>query len=129
MVKLYEQWLSEGGRDLSAPVPFEYEAGQAKVFADPEGENWVGEVTRTELYADILSELKDALNNKNDDKIRKILKDARDLPLFGLDASNAWRQSMIDSPEQSKATAEYRKHLAIYAIKKIELFLDWVKNK
>ena len=129
MVKLYEEWLSEGGRDLSAPVPFEYEAGKAKVFADPEAENWIGEVTKTDTYAKFLSDLRNAINNKDDNKIRILLKDLRELPLFGLDASNAWRQSMIDSPEQGKATAEYRNHLALYAIRKIEIFLDWVKNK
>lgn len=129
MVKLYEQWLSEGGRDLSAPVPFEYEAGKAKVFADPEAENWIGEVTRSETYSKLLNNLRTALNNKNDDTLRNLLKDARELPLFGIDASNAWRQSMIDSPEYSKDTAEYRKHLAIYVVRKLELFFDWVKNK
>jgi hypothetical protein len=126
MVKLYEQWLAE--RDLSAPVPFEYEAGQAKVFADPEGENWVGEVTRAEVYKDLLDELRQAVDEKDDNKTRSLLQDARDLPLFGLDASNAWRQSMIDSPEQSAKTGGYRKHLATYAIRKIELFLEWVEK-
>lgn len=129
MVKLYEQWLAEGGRDLSTPVPFEYEAGRAKVFADPEGENWVGELTRSDIYKDLLDELRDAVKDKDDNKIRSLLKDARDLPIFGLDASNAWRQSMIDSPERSADTAEYRKHLAAYAIRKIEIFLDWCNNK
>lgn len=126
MVKLYEQWLAE--RDLSAPVPFEYEAGQAKVFADPEGENWVGEITRAEVYKDLLDELRQAVDEKDDNKTRSLLQDARDLPLFGLDASNAWRQSMIDSPEQSAKTGDYRKHLATYAIRKIELFLEWVEK-
>ena len=126
MAKLYEHWLAE--RELTATAPFEYEAGKAKVFADPEGENWVGELTRSEIYADLLDELRDALNNKDDNKIRSLLKDARDLPIFGLDASNAWRRSMIDSPERSAGTAEYRIHLATYAIRKIELFLEWAEK-
>lgn len=126
MAKLYEHWLAE--RELTATAPFEYEAGKAKVFADPEGENWVGELTRSEIYADLLDEFCDALNNKDDNKIRSLLKDARDLPIFGLDASNAWRRSMIDSPERSAGTAEYRIHLATYAIRKIELFLEWAEK-
>ena len=126
MAKLYEHWLAE--RELTATAPFEYEAGKAKVFADPEGENWVGELTRSEIYADLLDELRNALNNKDDNKIRSLLKDARDLPIFGLDASNAWRRSMIDSPERSAGTAEYRIHLATYAMRKIELFLEWAEK-
>jgi len=126
MVKLYEHWLAE--REMTATAPFEYEAGKAKVFADPEGENWVGELTRSEIYADLLDELRDALKDKDDNKIRSLLKDARDLPIFGLDASNAWRRSMIDSPERSAGTADYRLHLATYAIRKIELFLEWAEK-
>jgi len=128
MIKLYERWLAEGGRDLTSPIPFEYEEGKAKIFADPEGENWMCEITRSDVYADLLDELRDAVNAKNDNKIRSLLKDARELPIFGLDASNAWRQSIIDSPERSSDIVEYRKHLAIYAIRKIEIFLDWVEK-
>jgi hypothetical protein len=130
MPKSFEQWINESGmnRDLSQPITIELEAGRAKVYADPEAENWSGESVRTELYTDMLEELRDAVKEKQNAKIKSLLQDLRETPLFGQDTSNTWKQSHIDGVENKHGDDERRKWAALYAIRKIELFLDWVNQ-
>ena len=128
MVKAYQSWLNEGGRDLSTPISIEIEGGQIKVYANPEEENWAGESIRIELYQDLLDELRQATQEKADGKIRSLLTDLRDLPLFSQDTSNAWKMAQVDGVEDIDKQALNRRSLAFYCIRKIELFLDWIAN-
>lgn len=130
MTKRYEQWIVESGmnRSMTQPVVIEYEAGKIKVYADPEAENWMGETSRIELYQDLLSELQDALKEKSEKKIKSLLKDARDLPLFGQDTSNVWKMSQIDGVENSNGK-DYIRAAVDYTIRKIKLFLQWADEK
>jgi len=131
MVQTYAQWITESGmnRDLSSPISIEIEGGQVKVYANPEEENWAGESVRTELYQDLLDELQQAVKEKADGKIRSLLTDLRDLPLFSRDTSNAWKMAQVDGVEDSSKQALNRRSLALYCIRKIELFLDWIANQ
>jgi hypothetical protein len=115
-------------RDMSQPVVIEYEAGKIKVYADPESENWIGETARIELYEDILEEMKDALSNKNNKKLKNLLSDVRDLPLFGQDTSNVWKISQIDGIENYGESDVNVMSAAEYAIQKIQYFLKWAKD-
>jgi len=128
MVKSYESWLNEGGRDLTTPISIELEAGKVKVYADPEAENWLGETIRIEIYENLLNKFNKALDDKNDQELQLLLKDARELPLFGQDKSAAWKQSQVDGVEQFRTGAEYRRWLAKYCIEKIQAFIDWARN-
>lgn len=126
MAKNYQQWLNE--RDFSTQVNIEIEAGKVKVYADPEAENWRGETIRTKLYEDLIGKFKAALKKEDDDKIKQLLADARDLPLFSQDQSPAWKMSQIDGVEQFRSGSEYRRWLSKYVINKIQFFLDWARN-
>jgi hypothetical protein len=128
MVKTYGDWLNEGGRDMTSPISIEIEAGKVKTYADPQAENWMGETIREELYVDLLEEFEKALADKDDTKLQGLLKDARDLPLFGQDRSAAWKMSQVDGVEQFRTGAEYRRWLTKYCINKIQAFLDWARN-
>jgi hypothetical protein len=130
MVKSYSDWLSEAGgtRDLQTPVSIELEAGKVKVYADPQAENWAGESIRVELYEDMLDLFKEALDEEDDTALTDLLKTARELPLFGQDQSQAWKQSQVDGVEQFRTGAEYRRWLAKYCIEKINAFIDWARN-
>jgi len=128
MVKSYGDWLNEGGRELSSPISIEIEAGKVKTYADPQAENWLGETARIEVYEKIISQIKTVLNNKNDESLKTILRDLRELPLFGQDRSAAWKRSQIDGVENFRTGAEYRRWLAKYCINKIQAFLDWARN-
>ena len=128
MVQSYEQWLNEGGRDLSTPISIELVAGKVKVYANPQAENWLGETARIDIYESYLSKFKKALKEENDQEIQQLLKDVREMPLFGQDTSAAWKQSQIDGVEQFRTGAEYRRWLTRYVIEKIQAFLDWARN-
>jgi hypothetical protein len=130
MPKLYEQWISESGmnRDLSQPLTIEYEAGKIKVYADPEAENWTDESVRSELYADLLDELRQTKEDKDNQGIKSLLQDLKETPLFGQDTSNIWKEAHIDGVQDKHGDDERRRYAADYAIRKIELFLDWVKQ-
>ena len=130
MPKRYEQWISESGmnRDLSQPITIEIDAGKVKVYADPGAENWDGESVRMELYTDLLDELQGATDDKDNQKIKSLLQDLREMPLFGQDTSNVWKQAHIDGVEDEHGDTFRRLWAARYAIRKIELFLDWVKQ-
>ncbi len=128
IVKTYSDWLSEGGRDLSSPVSVEFMAGNLKVYADPQAENWMGETVRIDLYEDLLKKIKKAAKAEDDAAIRDILKTVRDLPLFSQDKSEVWKRSQVDGVEKFRSEAEYRRFLASYVIRKIQYFLDWARN-
>jgi hypothetical protein len=125
-IQTFESFLNE--RDLSSPVNIEIEAGKVKVYADPEAENWRGETIRTELYEELAGKFESALKEEDDAKIKQLLSDVRDLPLFSQDKSNAWKMSQIDGVEQFRSGAEYRRWLCRYVLNKIEFFLDWARN-
>jgi len=126
MVKNYSQWLNE--RSMQTPIAVEIEAGKVKVFADPQDENWFGETVRQDIYENLKAKIEKAVKDGNSDELRQLLKDARDLPLFGNDKSNVWKEGQIDGVEKFRADGDYRKWLAQYVIRKIELFLDWARN-
>lgn len=130
MIDTFEQWLGESGmnRDLSQPLTIEYEAGKIKVYADPEAENWTDESVRSELYKDLLDELRQAKKSKDNSFIKTLLQDLKETPLFGQDTSNIWKEAHIDGVQDNHGDNERRKYAAEYAIRKIELFLDWVKQ-
>lgn len=128
MIKSYGEWLNEGGRDLSTPISIELEAGKVKVYADPQAENWLGETARMEIYESFLQKFNKALDDKNDQELQLLLKDVRELPLFGQDTSPAWKMSQVDGIEQFRTGADYRRWLAKYCIEKIQAFIDWARN-
>ena len=71
--KLFEEWLLE--RDLSSPIFIEMEAGNIKVYADPQQEDWRGESARAEMYEEKREKLDHAVKNdddeeNNDDELR-----------------------------------------------------------
>jgi len=127
MIKAYTQWLLE--RNLEQPITVEYDAGKIQVYADPEVENWAGESIRLDYYKDLLGKLKSALKTNDDDSLTKLLSEIRDLPLFGQDKSVIWKAVQINGIEHKKDQAKYRLSCTMYAIKKIESFIDWVLNK
>ena len=126
----YEQWLSEAGmnRDMSQPIVIEYEAGKVKVYADPEAENWIGETVRVELYQDLLDEIQEALSDKDNSKLKSLLNDARELPLFGQDTSNVWKISQINGIENYGESDVNIVMAGEYAVRKIKYFLQWAKD-
>ena len=126
MVKNYTDWLNE--RDLSSPISIEIEAGDIKVYADPQAENWIGETVRTELYEELEKKFEKALEDEDDTKIRELLQTVRDMPLFSQDQSNVWKMTQVDGVEKFRSEAEYRRFLAGYVVKKIKYFLDWARN-
>ena len=128
MPLLYEQWISESGmnRDMSQPITIELDAGKVKVYADPEAENWSAESVRAELYEDLLEELRNAVKDKNDTKTKSLLQDLRETPIFGQDTSNVWKQSHIDGVQDKHGDSQRRFWAGQYAIRKLELFLEWV---
>ena len=126
----YDKWLVESGlnRDMTQPTMIEFEAGNMKVYADPDTENWIGETSRIEMYKDILSELKDSLKEKDEAKIKSILSDIRDTPLFAQDTSNVWKTTQIDGPIVRGSNGDDVKWAAQYAVRKIQLFLEWTQS-
>lgn len=125
--KTFESFLNE--RDFSTPVSIEVEAGKVKVYANPEEENWRGEIVQMEIYEGFLKKMKQYLKDEDDAAIKQVLSDIRDLPLFAQDTSNAWKMSQIDGVEQFRSQVEYRLWLLKYCIRKIELFNEWSKNQ
>lgn len=126
MVKTYSQWINE--RSMQTPIAVEIEAGKVKVFADPQEENWFAETVRIEFYEKLKADIQKALKEGDEDKLRTLLKDARDLPLFGNDKSNVWKQGQIDGVEKFRSGTQYQEWLAKYVIRKVELFIDWARN-
>jgi len=129
-LKSYENWFVESGmnRDMTQPTMIEFEAGNMKVYADPEVENWIGETSRIEMYEDLLAELKDAVKEQDERKMKSLLSDVRDTPLFGQDTSNVWKVSQIDGPVIQGSSGDDVKWAAQYAIRKIQLFLQWTTD-
>lgn len=126
MVKTYGKWLNE--RDFQTPTSLEISAGDVKVFADPQAENWAGESVRTEIYEKLKDQLQQAIESKDDDAIRSVLSTAKDLPLFALDKSDVWKKAQVDGIEKFRTEIEHRLFLAKYTAKKIEEFLKWSRN-
>jgi hypothetical protein len=127
MVKDYHQWLNE--RSMQTPIAVEIEAGKVKVFADPQEENWMGETVRQDIYEELKAKVKKAVKDGDDTQLRDLLKTVRELPLFGNDKSNVWKQGQIDGVEMFRSGTQYREWLAKYVIRKIELFLEWARNQ
>ena len=127
MTKLYEQWISE--RNLEQPTVVEYEAGKMKVFADPAAEGWADEVVRIDLYKDLLSEMQDAVQEKDNKQIRSLLRDLRETALFSQDASNVWKMAKIDNVENTAVEEKNVNEVGLYAIRKIQEFLKWAEQK
>jgi hypothetical protein len=126
MVKAYNDWLNE--RSMQTPLSLEIQAGDVKVFADPQAENWMGETVRVEQYEKLKTELEQAIKKEDDDQIRALLSTAKDLPLFAQDKSQVWKMSQVEGIEKFRTEIEHRTFLAAYAAKKIAYFLDWVRN-
>lgn len=126
MLKNFTNWLNE--RDLSSPISVEIEAGDIKVFADPQAENWMGETVRTELYEELANKFEKALESKDDTEIRELLQTVKDMPLFAQDRSNVWKMTQVDGVEKFRSQADYRRFLAAYVVRKIKYFLDWARN-
>jgi len=97
MIKEYKQWVNE--RNLESPIVIDYEAGKIKVFADPETEGWVDEIVRIGLYEDLLAEMQQAVDEKDNKQIRSLLRDLRETALFSQDTSNVWKMAKIDNVE------------------------------
>jgi|688.fasta_scaffold1645534_1 hypothetical protein len=127
MTKLYEHWLLE--RNLEQPTVVEYEAGKIKVFADPESEGWADEVIRIGLYQDLLSEMKDAVKEKDNKQIRSLLRDLRETALFSQDVSNVWKMAKIDNVENTAIEEKDVNVVGLYTIRKIQEFLNWAEQK
>jgi len=127
MTKLYEQWILE--RNLEQPTVVEYEAGKIKVFADPDAEGWADEIVRIELYKDLLSEMKQAVDERDNKQIRSLLKDLRETALFSQDASNVWKMAKIDNVENTAQEEKDVNVVGLYVIRKIQEFLKWAEQK
>jgi hypothetical protein len=130
MVKTWNSWLAEGGRDMQQPISLEIEAGKVKVYADPEAEDWTGEIPRAALYKDMLEDIQTAIKQENLQNLKTVLKNLRDTPLFGQDTSNVWKMSQIDGVEDyGSGTTNSVMWAGRYAARKIQLFLDWTTKQ
>jgi len=127
MIKEYKQWVNE--RNLESPIVIDYEAGKIKVFADPETEGWVDEIVRIGLYEDLLAEMQQAVDEKDNKQIRSLLRDLRETALFSQDTSNVWKMAKIDNVENTAAEDKDTNVVGLYAIRKIQEFLNWAKTK
>ena len=127
MIKEYGQWLNE--RNLEQPTVIEYEAGKIKVFADPESEGWVDEIVRIGLYEDLLAEMQQAVDEKDNKQIRSLLGDLRETALFSQDMSNIWKMAKIDNIENTAVEDKDTNVVGLYAIRKIQEFLKWAEQK
>lgn len=127
MIKEYRQWLIE--RNLEQPTVIEYEAGKIKVFADPESEGWADEIVRIGLYEDLLAEMQQAVDEKDNTQIRSLLRDLRETALFSQDMSNIWKMAKIDNIENTAVEDKDTNIVGLYAIRKIQEFLNWTKQK
>lgn len=127
MIKIYRHWLNE--RNLEQPTVIEYEAGKIKVFADPETEGWVDEIVRIGLYEDLLAEMKQAVEEKDNKQIRSLLRDLRETALFSQDTSNVWKMAKIDNVENTAVEDKDTNVVGLYTIRKIQEFLNWAKTK
>ena len=127
MIKEYKQWVNE--RNLESPIVIDYEAGKIKVFADPETEGWVDEIVRIGLYEDLLAEMQQAVDEKDNKQIRSLLRDLRETALFSQDTSNVWKMAKIDNVENTAVEDKYTNVVGLYTIRKIQEFLNWAKTK
>jgi len=127
MIKEYGQWLNE--RNLESPIVIDYEAGKIKVFADPETEGWADEVIRIGLYEDLLAEMQQAVEEKDNKQIRSLLRDLRETALFSQDTSNIWKMAKIDNVENTAVEDNDTNIVGLYTIRKIQEFLNWAKQK
>lgn len=127
MIKEYKHWLNE--RNLEQPTVIEYEAGKIKVFADPESEGWADEIIRIGLYEDLLDEMQQAVDEKDNKQIRSLLHDLRETALFSQDMSNIWKMAKIDNIENTAVEDKDTNVVGLYAIRKIKEFLNWAKTK
>lgn len=127
MIKEYKQWVNE--RNLESPIVIDYEAGKIKVFADPETEGWVDEIVRIGLYEDLLAEMQQAVDEKDNKQIRSLLRDLRETALFSQDTSNVWKMAKIDNVENTAVEDKDTNIVGLYTIRKIQEFLNWAKTK
>lgn len=127
MIKEYKHWLNE--RNLESPIVIDYEAGKIKVFADPETEGWVDEIVRIGLYEDLLAEMQQAVEEKDNKQIRSLLRDLRETALFSQDTSNVWKMAKIDNVENTAVEDKDTNIVGLYTIRKIQEFLNWAKTK
>lgn len=127
MIKEYKHWLNE--RNLESPIVIDYEAGKIKVFADPETEGWVDEIVRIGLYEDLLAEMQQAVEEKDNKQIRSLLRDLRETALFSQDTSNVWKMAKIDNVENTAVEDKDTNVVGLYTIRKIQEFLNWAKTK
>ena len=127
MIKEYKQWVNE--RNLESPIVIDYEAGKIKVFADPETEGWVDEIVRIGLYEDLLAEMQQAVDEKDNKQIRSLLRDLRETALFSQDTSNVWKMAKIDNVENTAVEDKDTNVVGLYTIRKIQEFLNWAKTK
>ena len=127
MIKEYRHWLNE--RNLESPTVIDYEAGKIKVFADPESEGWVDEIVRIGLYEDLLAEMKQAVEEKDNKQIRGLLRDLRETALFSQDTSNVWKMAKIDNVENTSVEEKDANVVGLYVIRKIQEFLNWAEQK
>jgi len=127
MIKEYKQWVNE--RNLETPIVIDYEAGKIKVFADPETEGWVDEIVRIGLYEDLLAEMQQAVDEKDNKQIRSLLRDLRETALFSQDTSNVWKMAKIDNVENTAVEDKDTNVVGLYTIRKIQEFLNWAKTK
>jgi hypothetical protein len=127
MIKEYRHWLNE--RNLESPIVIDYEAGKIKVFADPETEGWVDEIVRIGLYEDLLAEMKQAVEEKDNKQIRGLLRDLRETALFSQDTSNVWKMAKIDNVENTSVEEKDVNVVGLYVIRKIQEFLNWAEQK
>ena len=127
MIKEYRHWLNE--RNLESPIVIDYEAGKIKVFADPETEGWVDEIVRIGLYEDLLAEMKQAVEEKDNKQIRGLLRDLRETALFSQDTSNVWKMAKIDNVENTSVEEKDVNVVGLYVIRKIQEVLNWAEQK
>lgn len=125
-IKTFESFLNE--RSLQTPISIEMEAGDVKVFADPNAENWLGETVRTRLYEKLKEDFIKAIKDEDDSAIQSLLQKSKELPLFAQDKSEVWKMTQVDGIEKFRSEAEHRRYLAAYVVSKIKYFLDWVHN-
>jgi hypothetical protein len=127
-IRSFDEFVNESGKAVSTPSSLEIAAGDVKVFADPQAENWAGETIRVKQYEKLKADFEKAIKADDDDRIRELLSISKDLPLFSQDKSQVWKMSQVEGIEKFRTEIDHRKFLAVYAVSKIMNFLDWSRN-
>jgi hypothetical protein len=128
-MKNYVNWLIEGESHFAEPVSAEMLMGNVNTPMGPHNERWINEVPRMSEYIKLAKKAHLAINNKDDDVVKDVIKSAKTLGLFRNEQDTLWRRAQVDSPETFGKDAEYRQLVARYILDKTDRFIRWSTEK